>query len=186
MAWSTSLAIWHRGRSHRRPNRSESPNRRHFASLDLKSGCRKRGVEFKGGSRQDRNRQNRHGYLLVLYFERQAKEGQAAVYPCNNKYYILNSIPKFWCIEKCGVIRILPWRKLWCNICTRSRPSCSAIFTMQLFCLQLVSLEASCLQLSFFSYSGVWEFFSYSWCFYLQFELFAFSGAFSLTAGNFI
>ena len=30
-----SLAIWHRGRSHRRPNRSESPNRRHFASLDL-------------------------------------------------------------------------------------------------------------------------------------------------------
>ena len=30
-----SLAIWHRGRSHRRPNRSGSPNRRHFASLDL-------------------------------------------------------------------------------------------------------------------------------------------------------
>ena len=33
----TSLAIWHRGRSHRRPNRSGSPNRRHFASLDLKN-----------------------------------------------------------------------------------------------------------------------------------------------------
>ena len=31
-----SLAIWHRGRSHRRPNRSGSPKRRHFASLDLK------------------------------------------------------------------------------------------------------------------------------------------------------
>ena len=31
-----SLAIWHRGRSHRRPNRSGSPNRRHLASLDLK------------------------------------------------------------------------------------------------------------------------------------------------------
>ena len=31
-----SLAIWHRGRSHRRPNRSGSPNRRHFASLGLK------------------------------------------------------------------------------------------------------------------------------------------------------
>ena len=31
-----SLAIWHRGRSHRRPNRSGSPHRRHFASLDLK------------------------------------------------------------------------------------------------------------------------------------------------------
>ena len=31
-----SLVIWHRGRSHRRPNRSGSPNRRHFASLDLK------------------------------------------------------------------------------------------------------------------------------------------------------
>ena len=31
-----SLAIWHRGRSHRRPNCSGSPNRRHFASLDLK------------------------------------------------------------------------------------------------------------------------------------------------------
>ena len=31
-----SLAIWHRGCSHRRPNRGGSPNRRHFASLDLK------------------------------------------------------------------------------------------------------------------------------------------------------
>ena len=36
IARPTSLAIWHRGRSHRRPNRSGSPNRRHFASLDLK------------------------------------------------------------------------------------------------------------------------------------------------------
>ena len=35
IARPTSLAIWHRGRSHRRPNRSGSPNRRHFASLDL-------------------------------------------------------------------------------------------------------------------------------------------------------
>ena len=33
---AASLAIWHRGRSHRRPNRNEGPNRRHFASLDLK------------------------------------------------------------------------------------------------------------------------------------------------------
>ena len=33
----TSLAIWHRGCSHRRPNRNGSPNRRHFASLDLKN-----------------------------------------------------------------------------------------------------------------------------------------------------
>ena len=36
IARPASLAIWHRGRSHRRPNRSGSPNRRHFASLDLK------------------------------------------------------------------------------------------------------------------------------------------------------
>ena len=36
MARPTSLAIWHRGRSHRRPT-SKSPNRRHFASLDLKT-----------------------------------------------------------------------------------------------------------------------------------------------------
>ena len=36
IARPTSLAIWHRGCSHRRPNRSWSPNRRHFASLDLK------------------------------------------------------------------------------------------------------------------------------------------------------
>ena len=36
IARPTSLAIWHRRRSHRRPNRSGSPNRRHFASLDLK------------------------------------------------------------------------------------------------------------------------------------------------------
>ena len=36
IARPTSLAIWHRGCSHRRPNRSGSPNRRHFASLDLK------------------------------------------------------------------------------------------------------------------------------------------------------
>ena len=32
-----SLAIWHRGHSHRRPNRSQSQNHRHFASLDLGS-----------------------------------------------------------------------------------------------------------------------------------------------------
>ena len=36
IARPTSLAIWHRGCSHRRPNRSGSPNRSHFASLDLK------------------------------------------------------------------------------------------------------------------------------------------------------
>ena len=36
IARPTSPAIWHRGYSHRRPNRSGSPNRRHFASLDLK------------------------------------------------------------------------------------------------------------------------------------------------------
>ena len=36
IARPTSLAIWHRGRSHCRPNRSGSPNRTHFASLDLK------------------------------------------------------------------------------------------------------------------------------------------------------
>ena len=34
----------------------------------VESGCRKRGVEFKGGSHHDlnhRNRQNRHGCLFV-------------------------------------------------------------------------------------------------------------------------
>ena len=36
IARPASLAIWHRGRSHRRPNRSGSPKRRHFASLDRK------------------------------------------------------------------------------------------------------------------------------------------------------
>ena len=36
IARPASLAIWHRGHSHRRPNRSGSPNRRHFASLDRK------------------------------------------------------------------------------------------------------------------------------------------------------
>ena len=36
IARPTSLAIWHRRCSHRRPNRSGSPNCRHFASLDLK------------------------------------------------------------------------------------------------------------------------------------------------------
>ena len=36
IARPTSLAIWHRGHSHRRPNRSGSPNRKHFTSLDLK------------------------------------------------------------------------------------------------------------------------------------------------------
>ena len=36
IARPTSLAIWHCGRSHRMPNRSGSPNRRHFASLNLK------------------------------------------------------------------------------------------------------------------------------------------------------
>ena len=37
IARPTSLAIWHRGRWHRRANRSGSPNRRPFASLDLKN-----------------------------------------------------------------------------------------------------------------------------------------------------
>ena len=37
IARPTSLAIWHRGRSHRRPNRNKSPNRGHFVSLDLKN-----------------------------------------------------------------------------------------------------------------------------------------------------
>ena len=36
IARPASLAIWHRGRSHRKPNCNESPNRTHFASLDLK------------------------------------------------------------------------------------------------------------------------------------------------------
>ena len=36
IARPTSLATWHRGRSHSSPNRSGSPNRRHFASLDPK------------------------------------------------------------------------------------------------------------------------------------------------------
>ena len=36
IARPASLAIWHLGCSHRRRNRNESPNRRHFASLDLK------------------------------------------------------------------------------------------------------------------------------------------------------
>ena len=30
---------------------------------------------------------------------------------------ILNLIPKFWCIKKCGVISFVPWPKSWCNIC---------------------------------------------------------------------
>ena len=52
IARPTSLAIWHRGRSHRRPNRSGSPNRRHFASLDLKkhpdfSHCRPTSQDFR-------------------------------------------------------------------------------------------------------------------------------------------
>ena len=38
---------------------------------------------------------------------------------------------------------------------------------MQLLCLQL---EISCLHLSFFVYSCVWEFFVYNLSFFLQFE----------------
>ena len=54
-------------------------------SYEFYSGSRKRGVEFKGGSRHDcnrhdrrnrQNRQNRHGLLIVLYFVGQAKEGK--------------------------------------------------------------------------------------------------------------
>ena len=35
IARPTSLAIWHRARSHRRPNRSRSPNRRHFENTPI-------------------------------------------------------------------------------------------------------------------------------------------------------
>ena len=53
-----------------------------------KGGLSLRGVEFKGGSRHDRNRhnrrnrqnrQNRHGRLLALYFVGEAKEGQGVL-----------------------------------------------------------------------------------------------------------
>ena len=56
-----------------------------------KSAWRKKGVEFKGGSRQDRNRQNRqnrqnrYGCLLVLYFVGQAKGGQGALQNHQNR-----------------------------------------------------------------------------------------------------
>ena len=49
------------------------------------SGSQKRGVEFKGGSRHDRNRhnrrnrQNRQNRLLVLYFVGEARGGQGAL-----------------------------------------------------------------------------------------------------------
>ena len=39
IARHTSLAIWHRGGSHRKPDRNESPSRKHFALLDIKSLC---------------------------------------------------------------------------------------------------------------------------------------------------
>ena len=46
------------------------------------SGSRKRGVDFKGGSRHDRNRhdrQNRHGCLIVLCFVGQPQRRQGAL-----------------------------------------------------------------------------------------------------------
>ena len=88
----------------------------------------------------------------------------ALSYPCNNKYYILNLIPKFWCIEKCGAIKIIPWRKLWCNICTLNLgPHALPFSRVQLFGLQLVSLEVSCLQLSFLLTMVFGSFFAYNW-----------------------
>ena len=45
----------------------------------------KRGVKFNGGSRHDRNRQNRHGRLLALYFIDLAKGGQGALQNRRNR-----------------------------------------------------------------------------------------------------
>ena len=66
----------------------------YFPLTATQSGSRKRGVEFKGGSRHDRNRhnrrnrrnrQNRHGCLLVLYFLGEAEGGQGALQNRQNR-----------------------------------------------------------------------------------------------------
>ena len=65
---------------------------------------KKGGVEFKGGSRHDRdrhnrrnrqNRQNRHGRLLALYFVGQAKGGQGALRNRQNRQNRHEGYPPF-------------------------------------------------------------------------------------------
>ena len=61
--------------------------------MDPFSGSRKRGVEFKGSSRHDWNRhdlQNRHFFLIVLYFVGQAKGEQHALQNRQNRQDLQN------------------------------------------------------------------------------------------------
>ena len=53
------------------------------------------------------------------------------------------------------------------------------------FLLTIGLIGSFLLTAEFFAYNGVWELFCLKLeCFYLQFELLAFSGAFSLTVGK--
>ena len=78
------LSIWHRGRSHRRPNRSGSPNRRHFASLDLKKHRGQKNRTRKKnkflGTEVPRNFSDQcsldFAYFLCLFSGRRAKSSQ--------------------------------------------------------------------------------------------------------------
>ena len=54
IARPASLAIWHRWRSRRRPNRSESPIRKRFASLGLKKHA---DISHRGPTSQDFRRE---------------------------------------------------------------------------------------------------------------------------------
>ena len=68
---------------------------------------------------------------------------------------------------------------------SESQPSCSAIFTNATFLLTIGLIGSFLLTAEFFAYNGFWELVCLQLeCFYLQFELFAFSGAFSLTVGK--
>ena len=40
------------------------------------------------------------------------------IFPCNNKHYMLNSVPQIWCIKKAQGSIFNALAQLWCNICT--------------------------------------------------------------------
>ena len=60
IARPASLAIWHRRHSYRKPNRNQSPNRRHFASLDLDKHA-----VFLGGAEMTTNLSDDNSRILT-------------------------------------------------------------------------------------------------------------------------
>ena len=94
----------------------------YFWGLTICSGCRRRGVEFKGGSRQHRNRhnhrnrQNHFGHLFALYFVGWAQGQNNHLQKCGSRTVLRLGFPKGGFVKVSGSTPT-PWSgpipRLW-------------------------------------------------------------------------